>query len=73
MQGRAQARARLRTGKGGHEGTVPRKAAENVQALAVAPAQVEAEDGRKDEHYRCKVAADHYGCLGRQEVAEEAG
>lgn len=66
MQGGAQARAR----KGGHEGTVPRKAAENVQALAVAPAQVEAEDGREDKHYRCEVAANHYGCLGRQEVAE---
>lgn len=53
---------------GVHEGIVPRKAAENVEALAVAPAQVETEDGGEDKHYRCKVAADHYGCLGRQEA-----
>lgn len=68
MQGRAQARVKSRTGMGVHEGIVPRKAAENVEALAVAPAQVQAEDSGEDKHYRCKVAADHYGCLGRQEA-----
>lgn len=61
---------RLRTEKGRHEGTVPREAAENVQALVVAPAQVETEDGREDKHHRCEVAADHYGCLGRGALAE---
>lgn len=55
--------------KGGQEGPVPREAAQNIKALSVAPAQVEAEDGWEDEHYRCQVAADHYGCLGRQERA----
>lgn len=62
----------LRTETGGQEGTVPRKAAENIEALAVAPAQVEAEDGWEHKHYRCEVATHHYGCLGRRE-AEDAG
>lgn len=38
----------------------------------MAAAQVEAEDGWEDKHHRCKVAADHYGCLGRQERLHEA-
>lgn len=57
---------RLRREKGGHTGPAPREAAENVQALAVASAQVEAEDGWEDKHHGRKVAAHHYGCLGRQ-------
>lgn len=33
----------------------------------MATAQVEAEDGWEDKHHCRKVAANHYGCLGRQE------
>lgn len=43
---------------------VPREAAKHIEALAVAPVQVQAEDGWEDKHHGCKVAANHYGCLG---------
>lgn len=63
-EGERTARMRSRKKTGGHPGTAPRKAAENIEALAVAAAEVEAEDGREDEQHRCEVAANHYGCLG---------
>lgn len=45
-------------------GRVPCEAAEHIKTLAVAPVQVQAEDGREDKHHGCEVAADHYGRLG---------
>lgn len=61
--------------KGGRSGGVgvPREAAEHIKALAVAPVQVQAEDCWEDKHHGCKVAANHYGCLGDGQNGHKAG
>lgn len=48
----------------GGAGAAPGEAAEHVQALAVAPVQVQAEDRWEDKHHSRKVAANHDGRLG---------
>lgn len=60
-------------GGGGSAGTVPREAAEHIEALAVAPVQVQAEDRWEDKHHGCKVTANHYGRLGDGQEGHKAG
>lgn len=50
---------------------VPGEAAEHIEALAVAPPQVQAEDGWEDKHHGYKGAANHYGRLGDGQEGHE--
>lgn len=58
---------------GGGAGAAPREAAEHVEALAVAPVQVQAEDRWEDKHHGGKVASDHDGRLGMDREGAGAG
>lgn len=58
---------------GGGAGAAPGEAAEHIEALAVAPVQVQAEDRGEDEHHGCEVAANHDGRLGTDREGAEAG